>query len=77
MCNITVYSEIGYVENTRLMDVVDEMSRDDWWVKPLKPTPRKPTPMHPTAAATVNIASTLFATTNADTGSTRIVVKAD
>jgi len=66
MCNITVYGEIGYVENTRLMDVVDEMSRDDWWVKPFKPTPRKPTPMHPTTS-----------TTHTDTGSTRIVVKAD
>ena len=86
MCNTTVYSLIDHVENTRLMDVVDEMSRDDWFVKPVKPIPIpwKPTPMQPAAAAAVattgtgngngNNASMLFATTDADTG-TIIVVK--
>ena len=82
MCNTTVYSMIDHVENTRLMDVVDEMSRDDWFVKPVKPTPIpwKPTPIQPAAATAVataaattatdngNDASMLVATTEADTG---------
>jgi hypothetical protein len=38
MCDITPFGAIGHVENTRLLDVVDEMSRGDWWLQPLKPT---------------------------------------
>ena len=76
---------IDQVENTRLMDVVDEMSRTDWFVKPVKPIPIpwKPTPIQPAAAAAVattgtgngnvNNASMLFATTDADTGTINVV----
>ena len=39
MCDITQFGVIGLAENTRLLDVVDEMSRDDWWVRPWKNTP--------------------------------------
>ena len=49
MCDISPYGVLGQVENTRLLDVVDEMSRDDWRVKPLKPTPMQATAV---AAAT-------------------------
>ena len=85
MCNTTVYSMIDQVENTRLIDVVDEMSRTDWFVKPVKPIPIpwKPTPIQPAAAAAVattgtgngnvNNASMLFATTDADTGTINVV----
>ena len=36
MCDITPYGVIGHTENTRLMDVVEDMSREDWWVRPWK-----------------------------------------
>jgi len=38
MCDITPYAVIGHAENTRLLDVVEDMSRDDWWVRPWKNT---------------------------------------
>ena len=59
MCDISPYGFIGAVENTRLLDVVGEMSRDDWWVRPLKPIPTQAT------AATAAV-TTVFAKT--DTG---------
>ena len=71
MCNTTVYSMIDHVENTRLLDVVDEMSRDDWFVKPVKPIPIpwKPSPIQPIAATTSGeVVSPLFVTTNTVTG---------
>ena len=61
MCDISPYGFIGAVENTRLLDVVDEMSRDDWWVKPMKPTPTL-------ATAATPATTTVFATTDAGTG---------
>ena len=63
MCDISPYGIIGAVENTRLLDMVDEMSRDDWWVKPMKPTPTLASATPATPAAT-----SVFATTDAGTG---------
>ena len=79
MCNITAYGMLGNVENTRLLDVVDEMSRNDWWVKPSKRNPWKlhptpPTVMQPVAVGTAagtttgEDAPTVFAKTDTDTG---------
>ena len=43
MCDITPYGIIGHTENTRLMDIVDDMSREDWWVRPWTTTPMQAT----------------------------------
>ena len=58
MCDVGPYGVLGQVENTRLLDVVDEMSRDDWWVKPLKPTPMQATAATVAAAATTAVFGT-------------------
>ena len=65
MCDISPYGVIGREDNPRLMDVVDEMSRDDWFVKPFKPNP-----IHATAGAVTaaNAATTVFTRTDAGAG---------
>ena len=60
MCDISPYGVLGQVENTRLLDVVDEMSRDDWWVKPLKPTPVQATSAATTAVFGTGILDVAF-----------------
>ena len=67
MCDISPYGVIGQVENTRLLDVVDEMSRDDWCLQHLKPFPMRVTAIPPPPAPHTAAATTTAVFTSTDT----------
>ena len=73
MCDISPYGVIGQVENTRLLDVVDEMSRDDWCLQHLKPFPMRAGAIPPFPAPHTAITTTIT-TTDTCTGTLHAAV---